>query len=66
MTAAEKFLEASEKMTFDIGHRKRISYNIAQYDKKVVEGKEQFGNLELAKTSAAGIKQKSIDNLEKY
>lgn len=66
MSAAEKFLEASEKMTFDEGHRKRVSYNIAQYDKKVLEGKEQFGNLELAKTRAAAIKQKSIDNLEKY
>jgi len=66
LTAQEKFLEASEKMTFDIGHRKRLAYNISQYNKKVVEGKEQFGNLELAKTRAAGIKQKSIDNLEKY
>ncbi|MGQ0828505.1 MAG: LutB/LldF family L-lactate oxidation iron-sulfur protein [Bacteroidota bacterium] len=66
MTSAEKFLEASEKMTFDLGHRKRIAYNIGQYDKKVIEGKEQFANLELAKTRAAAIKQKSIDNLEKY
>ncbi|HEX8515117.1 MAG TPA: lactate utilization protein B [Bacteroidia bacterium] len=62
----ELFLEASEKKAFDIEHRKTISYNIAQYDKKVVVGKEQFSNLELAKTRAAAIKQKSIDNLEKY
>ncbi len=65
-TALESFLEASEKKTFDVGHRKRLTFNIAQYDKKVVEGKGQFSNLELAKTRAAATKQKSIENLEKY
>jgi L-lactate dehydrogenase complex protein LldF len=62
----ELFLEASEKKAFDIDHRKTINYNIGQYDKKVAHGKEQFSNLELARTRAAAIKQKSIDNLEKY
>lgn len=62
----ELFLEASEKKAFDIDHRRTISYNIGQYNKKVAEGKEQFANLELARTRAAAIKQKSIDNLEKY
>lgn len=65
-TELENFLEASETKTFDLGHRKKIAHNVAQYHKKVVEGKEQFGNLELAKTRAASIKHKSIDNLEKY
>ena len=65
-TAAELFLEASEIKSFDIAHRKTIQHNIAQYDKKVVEGKEQFSNLELAKTRASAIKQKSIENLDKY
>ena len=62
----ELFLEASEKKAFDAEHRKTLRYNIAQYDKKVVEGKEQFSNHELARTRAAATKQKSIDNLEKY
>lgn len=62
----ELFLEKSEKKAFDIGHRKTINYNISQYDKKVLKGKEQFSNLELAKTRAAATKQKAIDNLEKY
>lgn len=62
----EAFLSASEVKTFDLEHRKNIKYNIAQYDKKVIAGKEQFSNLELAKTRAAAIKNKSIDNLEKY
>ncbi|MES2591062.1 MAG: LutB/LldF family L-lactate oxidation iron-sulfur protein [Bacteroidota bacterium] len=64
--ALEAFLSASEIKTFDVSHRKTIEYNIEQYDKKVVEGKEQFSNLELAKTRMAAIKQKSTENLEKY
>ncbi|HEY0029359.1 MAG TPA: lactate utilization protein B [Bacteroidia bacterium] len=62
----ELFLEASEKKSFDKEHRKTILYNILQYDKKVLEGKQQFSNLELAKTRAAAIKQKAIENLDKY
>lgn len=64
--ALETFLAVSEIKTFDVNHRKKISHNIEQYDKKVVEGKGQFSNLELAKTRVAGIKHKSIENLEKY
>jgi L-lactate dehydrogenase complex protein LldF len=66
MLALEEFIEASEKKAFDVVHRKTIQYNIAQYDKKVIQGKQQFGNLELAKTRASTLKQKTIDNLEKY
>jgi L-lactate dehydrogenase complex protein LldF len=64
--ALEKFLEASEKKAFDVEHHKTIAFNIAQYDKKVAEGKAQFSNLELAKTRAAARKEKAINNLEKY
>jgi L-lactate dehydrogenase complex protein LldF len=64
--ALELFLSAAEKKAFDVQHHKTLKYNIGQYDKKVVECKEQFSNLELAKTRAAAIKQKAIDNLEKY
>jgi L-lactate dehydrogenase complex protein LldF len=66
MSALEKFIEASEMKAFDVVHRKTIQYNIGQYDKKVIQGKHQFGNLELAKIRASTLKQKSIDNLEKY
>ncbi len=62
----ELFLSESEQKAFDIQHRRTLKYNINQYDKKVLEGKEQFANIGLAKTRAAAIKQKSIDNLEKY
>lgn len=62
----EAFLDAAEIKTFDVEHRKRIVHNIAQYDKKVIEGKEQFRSIELAKTRVAAVKHKSIENLEKY
>lgn len=62
----EAFLSASESKTFDIAHRQTIKHNINQYDRKVIEGKEQFSNLELAKSRVAAVKHKSIENLEKY
>jgi len=62
----ETFLSASEKKAFDVNHRKKILFNIEQYDNCVAEGKKQFSNLELAKTRVSGIKHKSIENLEKY
>ncbi|MFL5764820.1 MAG: LutB/LldF family L-lactate oxidation iron-sulfur protein [Bacteroidia bacterium] len=61
----ELFLEAAEAKSFDKEHRKTIQHNISMYDKKVVEGKEQFSNLELARTRAAAIKQRAIEKLEK-
>lgn len=62
----EAFLAASEKKIVDLSHRKKIMHNIEQYDKSVTEGKNQFSNLELAKKRIAGVKHKSIENLEKY
>ena len=64
--ALETFLTASELKIVDVNHRQKIQRNIELYDKKVVEGKGQFSNLELAKTRVAGIKHKAIENLEKY
>lgn len=62
----EAFLSASELKIVDVNHREKIIQNIEHYDRRVVEGKGQFSNLELAKSRVAGIKHKSIENLEKY
>lgn len=62
----EYFLSQSETKTFDTAHRQTIKYNIGLYNNKVIEGKEQFANLELAKSRAAVIKGKAIENLEKH
>jgi len=62
----QKFLEESEKKSFDAEHRKRLNHNIGRYDEQVEKGKLQFQNLELAKRRAANLKHKVINNLDKY
>ena len=66
VSIAEKFIDDAEKKVFDPEHRRKLSFNIGQYDKKVVEGKKQFSDLELAKERASNLKTKAIDNLDKY
>lgn len=63
---AKEFLDTSEKKVFDSDHRRKLAFNILQYDKKVVDGKNQYSDLELAKQRAANRKWKVIDNLDKY
>jgi L-lactate dehydrogenase complex protein LldF len=65
-TQQELFLEEAEKRSFDTALHKTLRFNISQYDKKVLAGKEQFSKLELARTRASAVKQRAIDNLEKY
>ena len=66
MSFSEDFLTQSEKIVPDLEHRRKLSFNILQYDKKVVEGKKQYSNLELAKQRAASLKWRSIENLDKH
>ena len=63
---SEQFLLDSEALVFDKEHRRKLAYNISQYDKKVVDGKHQFDDLEVAKQRAAMLKWKVIENLDKY
>lgn len=63
---SEQFLENSEAKVFDTEHRRKLTFNIHQYDKKVEEGKHQFDDLELAKQRAANLKWKAVENLDKY
>ena len=63
---SDQFLIDAESKVFDPEHRRKLSFNIGQYDKKVEEGKHQFNDLELAKQRAANLKWKTIENLEKY
>ncbi len=65
-TSFEDFLEASDKKTVDLDHRKKLNFNIAKYDHAVEIGKLQYSDLELAKKRAAHIKNKVINNLDKY
>ncbi|MEI6815688.1 MAG: LutB/LldF family L-lactate oxidation iron-sulfur protein [Bacteroidota bacterium] len=62
----DKFLHQAEVKSKDKVLHKKLLFNIGQYDKKVVEGKKQYANLELAKERASNIKWKVVDNLDKY
>jgi len=67
MTAQlDKFLENAEKRASDPEHKRKLLFNITQYDKKVVLGKQQYSNLPAAKKKASAIKTKVIENLENY
>jgi L-lactate dehydrogenase complex protein LldF len=62
----DKFLFDAEKRSFDPEHRRRLDYNIGQYDEKVIIGKRQFSDLELARRRAANRKHKVLSNLDRY
>ncbi len=62
----KKFLIDAEKKSFDLEHRRKIFFNIGKYDAAVINGKKQYKDLELAKTRAAHIKSKVINDLDKY
>lgn len=62
----EKFLTEARQKSFDPEHRRRLDYNIGKYDEKVLEGKKQYTDLELAKRRAANLKYKAIHKLDRY
>lgn len=63
---AEQFIADAESKVFDPEHRRKLAFNIQQYDKKVVEGKNQFDDLELARQRASTLKWRTTENLDKY
>lgn len=66
MEFQKNFLIAAEKTAFDPEHRRKINYNISQYDASVIKGKLQFKDLELARCKAANLKHKILNDLDKY
>ena len=62
----DKFLADAEKRSFDPEHRKRLDFNIGRYDEKVITGKEQYSDIELARRRAAMRKHKVLSNLDRY
>jgi L-lactate dehydrogenase complex protein LldF len=66
MSNLETFLTNAEARVSDPEHKRKLLFNIGQYDKKVVVGKQQYSNLPLAKKKASAIKSKVIENLENY
>ncbi|TAH40005.1 MAG: iron-sulfur cluster-binding protein [Bacteroidetes bacterium] len=63
---SEQFLLDAESKVFNKEHRRKLAFNIQQYDNKVEHGKDQFFDLELARQRAAMHKWKVLENLDKY
>lgn len=66
MEIQKKFIRDSEKIGFDLEHRRKINHNMAKYNANVEKGKLQFSDQELARKRAANLKHKVLNNLEKY
>jgi len=63
---SQAFTRDAEKKAFDKDHRRKLSNNIAKYNQAVKKGLLQFSNLDLARTRAASIKYRVINDLDKY
>lgn len=61
-----QFLTDAEDRVFNKEHRRKLEFNIHQYDKKVVDGKHQYSDLDLARQKASSIKWRTIEDLGKY
>lgn len=62
----QQFIADSEKKVADQNHRATVQYNIGKYNDAVVGGKEQYARLDLARSRAAGLRSRVIENLDKY
>lgn len=63
---SEFFASESERVSFDLNHRKTIRYNMSKYDAAVVKGKQRYVDLELAKQRASYRKEQIMQNWDKY
>ena len=65
-TASVKFNADASSLVFDKEHRRKLAFNILQYDKKVVEGKHQYADFDNARQRANFLKWRSIEQLDKH
>lgn len=62
----EQFSMDAESRVFDKEHRRKLAFNISQYDKKVEEGKLQYADLDTARQRASALKWRVTENLDNY
>jgi len=63
----KRFIEKAKQISFDKDHRNTINYNISKYDSAVHEGQSKvYKNIDLARKRAGYIKNKVVNDLEKY
>lgn len=58
------FLGKSRIKSFDKEHRRKLEFNISQYDKSVVKGKSQFADLDAVRDCLYEKKQYTIHHLD--
>ena len=61
---SENFIAKSTIKAADLEHRRKINFNISQYNAKVPEGKTQFASLQLARETAKNRKWHTIETLD--
>ena len=62
---AASFIAKSTIKAEDMDHRNKINFNIGKYNAVVPQGKQQFGELNLARERAKNIKWRAIETLDK-
>jgi L-lactate dehydrogenase complex protein LldF len=60
------FLAKSEVKAHDLEHRRKINFNMAQYNTAFLRGRTQFSNMSIARERAKNVKWRAIENLDKY
>jgi L-lactate dehydrogenase complex protein LldF len=63
---AASFIAKSTIKASDLEHRRKINFNIAQYDAVVPFGKQQFADVSTARERAKNIKWRAMENLDTY
>lgn len=62
---AANFIARSTVKAEDMDHRRKINFNIGRYNAVVPQGKQQFGELNLARERAKNIKWRALETLDK-
>jgi len=63
---AASFIARSTVKAGDMDHRRKINFNIGRYNAVVPQGKQQFGELNLARERAKNIKWRALETLDKH
>jgi len=61
---AANFIARSTVKAEDLDHRKKINFNIGRYNAVVPQGKQQFGELNMARERAKNIKWRALETLD--
>lgn len=60
------FLAKTEVKAPDLEHRRKINYNMKQYENAFLRGRTQFSDMTTARERAKNVKWRAIENLDKY